>query len=83
MRREGVLTLTRGEFVGGPVGSWQAMYRHGNKITNQLYQYSDWDQLERNIHHLFNLDHKELKEIPAALTGCGSVHVEASPKHSI
>jgi hypothetical protein len=83
MRHDGVLVVMRGEFVGGPVGSWQAMYTQWNKITNQLYRYSNWDHLERDIYHLFNLDQKELNEVRPALTGCGSVHIEASPKHSI
>jgi len=62
MKRQGILIVMRGEFVGGPVGSWQAMYTQWNKITNQLYRYSSWDHFERDIYHLFELDEKELKQ---------------------
>ncbi len=53
MRRDGVLIVMRGKLAGGPVGSWQAMYTQWDKITNQLYRYSSWIQLERDLYHLF------------------------------
>jgi hypothetical protein len=84
MRREGILIVMRGEYVGGPVGSWQAMYTQWNKITNKLYRYSNWEQLERDVEYLFELDHRELEAVPPALAGAmGSVHIEATPKHAI
>jgi hypothetical protein len=81
MRREGVLIVMRGEYVGGPVGSWQAMYTQWNKVTNKLYRYSNWEKLERDLEQLFELDHKELEAVPPALAGAmGSVHIQATPK---
>jgi hypothetical protein len=82
MKREGVLIVMRGEYVGGPVGSWQAMYTQWDRITNKLYRYSTWDLLEGDVQHLFDLDPSQLKAIRPALAGAmGSVHIEATPKH--
>jgi hypothetical protein len=83
MRGDGVLIVMRGEFAGGPAGSWQAMYTQGDKTANQSYRYANWDQLERGIHQLFELNHKELKNVPPALAGgVGSVRIDATLKHA-
>ena len=84
MRREGVLIVMRGEFVGAPIGSWQAMYTQWNRITNKLYRYSNWELLEKDAYHLFELDPKQLKAIPSALAGAmGTVHIDATLKHPV
>jgi hypothetical protein len=81
MKRDGVLIVMRGEYLGGEVGSWRVMYARGDEITNKLYRYSSWDQLESELHHQFELDHKELRDVlPALAAGRGSVHIDATPK---
>jgi hypothetical protein len=84
MKHPGTLIVMNGEYIGGPKGSWQAMYTHWSQITNQLYRYSSWDNFETDILYLFDLDNGELTSARAALaSGPGLVQIKAIPKHSV
>jgi len=82
MKQVGTLIVMSGEYIGGPQGSWQAMYTHWGKITNQLYRYSSWDHFEKDILYLFDLDTGELISARTALaSGPGFFQIKATPKH--
>lgn len=84
MKHRGTLIVMSGEYIGGPQGSWQAMYTHWSQITNQLYRYSDWDHFEKDILYLFDLDTRELISARAALaSGPGLIQIRATPKHPV